>query len=408
MADVEVLALADDLSGANEVAAVLGGLRDRSAPGARPEQPGRARATSVRLDAASLRLQEPGPGVVVGVTDNRRRTAEEAAAHLARVLGEAVTARPDAVLLKFDSLLRGHVGAQLAAARRLAPVLFCPAVPALGRTVRDGVLRVDGVPLHEGSLWAAEPAPPAGSVPAQLAPAPVRHLDLRTVRGPGLDQALLRAAEGGAVAVADAETAGDLDRLAAAGMRQGHVLAGASGIAAALASRLPADAPGEGRARTPHVTPQDILVVLGTASAAGRRQAAALAAEGVPVHRLRPEQLAGFPLGTGGTVAVTVEAAVDPAISAAVNAALTALTVRAHGGRHLVLSGGETAHAVLDALGITELTPLAQAHPGAVVAATADGRLVTTRPGSYGSDTSLLEILSTVHALQDTTRKVPS
>ncbi|MFD0489385.1 nucleotide-binding domain containing protein [Saccharopolyspora spinosporotrichia] len=59
----------------------------------------------------------------------------------------------------------------------------------------------------------------------------------------------------------------------------------------------------------------------------------------------------------------------------------------------LVLTGGETARKVLDALGVRALRPVAQVHHGAVLSRTADGRSVVTRPGSFGDPDSLVRIL---------------
>jgi uncharacterized protein YgbK (DUF1537 family) len=404
---VQILALADDLSGANEVAAILAGLPDRSRTmDAQNVRSTRPRSVTVHLgpSVASAGVAE----VTVVDTDNRRRTGEQAAEHLRQMLTSlpGVADAEGLLFLKFDSLLRGGIGQQLQAAHEVAPVLFCPAVPGLGRTVREGVLRIDGCPLHQSGLWNAEAHPPASTVAAQLSPATTRTLDVETVRGAHLKAALSQAAAAGAVAVCDAESPADLDRLVAVGLELGFVLAGSAGLAAAAAARLPAGS-------TPTATTstdsdrRETLFILGTASAAARCQADRLEASGVPVHRLRPEQIVGFPLEHHGTVAVTVEGPVDPSLSTGVTTALTRLAVRHHADRHLVLSGGETAQAVLKALNIFDLVPLVQAHPGAVVSA-ANGRLITTRPGSYGAPTSLLDILTTMNLLQDTTRKVPS
>jgi 4-hydroxythreonine-4-phosphate dehydrogenase len=64
----------------------------------------------------------------------------------------------------------------------------------------------------------------------------------------------------------------------------------------------------------------------------------------------------------------------------------------------LVLTGGETARRVLDALGVTRLTPLGQVHHGAVLCRMPDGASVVTRPGSFGGPDSLLSILAALHA----------
>ncbi|MFI1966462.1 four-carbon acid sugar kinase family protein [Streptomyces pathocidini] len=60
---------------------------------------------------------------------------------------------------------------------------------------------------------------------------------------------------------------------------------------------------------------------------------------------------------------------------------------------HLVLTGGETARCVLDAVGISEVETVGQVHYGAVVSVAPDGRFVVTRPGSYGDGESLRQIV---------------
>ncbi|NGN62679.1 4-hydroxythreonine-4-phosphate dehydrogenase, partial [Streptomyces sp. A7024] len=72
--------------------------------------------------------------------------------------------------------------------------------------------------------------------------------------------------------------------------------------------------------------------------------------------------------------------------------ALATLAAAAPGRPDLVLTGGETARRVLDALGITELHPAGEIHHGAVRSHSREGRTVVTRPGSYGDDHSLLTI----------------
>ncbi|WP_344319552.1 nucleotide-binding domain containing protein [Streptomyces yatensis] len=68
--------------------------------------------------------------------------------------------------------------------------------------------------------------------------------------------------------------------------------------------------------------------------------------------------------------------------------------VAAHRGAvDLVLTGGETARRVLDALAVTELDPVGQVHHGAVHLSTPDGRSVVTRPGSFGDPDSLRQIV---------------
>ncbi|MFJ2198110.1 nucleotide-binding domain containing protein [Streptomyces violaceusniger] len=78
-----------------------------------------------------------------------------------------------------------------------------------------------------------------------------------------------------------------------------------------------------------------------------------------------------------------------------------------HGAVDLVLTGGETARRVLDALAVTELDPVGQVHHGAVHLSTPDGRSVVTRPGSFGDPDSLRHIVQALrpHPME---RKVTS
>jgi uncharacterized protein YgbK (DUF1537 family) len=60
----------------------------------------------------------------------------------------------------------------------------------------------------------------------------------------------------------------------------------------------------------------------------------------------------------------------------------------------LVLTGGETARRVLDALGVHWVQPLAELEPGVVVCATDQHQLVVIKPGSFGNDQTLVRAVS--------------
>ncbi|MFI6951717.1 nucleotide-binding domain containing protein [Streptomyces sp. NPDC050422] len=59
----------------------------------------------------------------------------------------------------------------------------------------------------------------------------------------------------------------------------------------------------------------------------------------------------------------------------------------------LVLTGGETARTLLDALAVTSLLPVGQVHHGAVLCRTPQGRGVVIRPGSHGGQDSLVRMV---------------
>ncbi|GAA3621049.1 hypothetical protein GCM10022419_128360 [Nonomuraea rosea] len=419
-----VFALADDLSGAAEVAAVL-------MSAARP---------------ARIALSGPpyasGP-VVVADLDGRHRTEEQAGDAVRAALRHAGDRH---VFLKIDSLLRGHIAASAAATLQLpcdtAPpgtavavqrpsaaelsgtavqrlsearspgmvAVLAHALPSAGRTVVGGVPLIHGVPLRETRAWQAESRPAPASVMEALGGLPSVLVPLATVRAGYADLAAALSAAAGRVAVCDAETDADLDAVVAAALSGTGTarprLIGAGGLAAALGRALnsPAPAPAPDVAGPAPGTP--LLVVVGTAEPDAADQVKLLIEHGAAAIALTPQDLTA-PAGRQRAAR-----RVRDALRAAPPAA-TVLTIEWQGPApptltrtlagivrqalegtpaDLVLTGGETARRVLDALGVRELTPVAQIHHGAVHSRTPEGRSVVTRPGSFGGRDSLLRI----------------
>ncbi|GGM02418.1 four-carbon acid sugar kinase family protein [Nakamurella endophytica] len=394
MASVAVLA--DDLSGAVETAAgfLLRGARvwveldERCAPGD---------------TAVDVRVVD---------TDSRSLPADSAAARVTAALRRL----PDTPLLvkKIDSLLRGPVAAELAAVRACRPnVVVAPALPAAGRSVRGAVVHLDGVPLDATDAWRAEARPAPGSVPAALSPVATRSLDVDSVRGGELAAELRASLDAGRVPVCDAEHDGDLDLIAAAACRLDRpALVGSAALAAAVARTVPVHrgAPRRG-APVPHRPGVPAtLVVVGSAAPSVPAQLAVLRAAGARVLLARPaDLLAGHRPVPDPAAGEIVVAAIDPAApvrpgdSAELAAALaTAVVPAARRADGLVLTGGGTARAVLDRLGVDRLRPLTEVHHGAVVCVDPTGRLVATRPGSFGAPDSLLAIARAVRTARTT------
>ncbi|GAB2969575.1 four-carbon acid sugar kinase family protein [Streptomyces pseudoechinosporeus] len=379
-----VLALADDLSGAAETAAALG-------------LPGR-----ILLGPPTAPTPE-GEAVVLDL-DTRQLTADEAARAVRDVMAYA---DGDLVLKKVDSLLRGNLASETAAyAEGAAGVVIAPAVPVAGRTVRDGIVHLHGTALHATDAWHAERGPAPESVRAALGDLPTRVVPLSVVRSPvlALSGWLRTLIAKGHHPVCDAETDADLDAIAQAVLQLGPGvrLLGTGGLAAALGRRLAgADGDGAGLRETPGPTPyRPLLVVVGTAELSAIAQIAQLTASGahhvpVPAQRLTdhrgPHPLATAPDGIT-VVSIDGGGAVEPGPARGLVAGLARTVAQAARDSDLVLTGGETARRVLDALGIRELLPVGQIHHGAVHSRTADGRSVVTRPGSFGDTDSLLRI----------------
>ncbi|QYN38108.1 4-hydroxythreonine-4-phosphate dehydrogenase PdxA [Pseudonocardia sp. DSM 110487] len=370
----ELFVIADDLSGAAETAAVLG----PTALGA---------AARVVL-AGGGRPPRVAPGLTVVDLDSRSATPADAA----RAVRDAIAAAPPGarIVKKIDSLLRGNLAAEIGALAAARPVVLALALPVAERTVRDGVVHLSGIPLHETNAWRIEPVPAPSSVAAALAPLRTTVLGLDAVRG-DVAGALATALRQAPVVICDATTDADLDALAAAALaRPDVVLAGSGGFAAAIGRHLVSGYARDGsRIRSRH---SSVLVVVGSAAEIAARQVERLLADGAREIRL---PLGGERLEPGVTVlrpaAVT---GADPRVVVAELARAVADLDPGPDGADLVLTGGETARRVLDELGIDELEPLAQIGHGAVRSRTADGRHVVTRPGSFGGVDSLRDIVA--------------
>ncbi|MFF3707684.1 four-carbon acid sugar kinase family protein [Streptomyces phaeochromogenes] len=426
-----VFALADDLSGAAEVAAALG-LRGRIVLGP---------ATAPPRDGESVVLD----------LDTRQLPPADAANAVRAALAYA---DGGVVLKKIDSLLRGNLAAEAVAyATGARGVVIAPALPVAGRTVREGVVNLHGTALHTTDAWRAEPGAAPVSVGAALGGVPTRVVPLATVRAPepALHDRLRAVLAEGYHPVCDAETDADLDAIAEAALRLGPGirLMGTGGLASALGRRLAqvdqvdqvdqaagagagaglpgrdadrsteaerrhptgTDTPGPARADdvspAPDGTPsRPLLVVVGTAEPTAVAQIAQLVAAGafhvpLPAHTLTDRSTRptlNIRTGVGrtphGVTVVSIDGthAVDPGAARGLAAGLAHAVAEAAYDSDLVLTGGETARRVLDALAVRELLPLDQIHHGAVRSRTADGRRVVTRPGSYGDTDSLLRI----------------
>ncbi len=138
----QVLALADDLTGALEVGAKFAG---------------EGVASVVTTDAA---FQCTVPVMVID-TETRHLAPALAAAQVTLVLQQAHRRGVTLIYKKTDSTLRGNIAAELEALAGFygVRVIYAPAYPAMGRIVTDGRLYVNGV-LLEHTGFAKDPLNP--------------------------------------------------------------------------------------------------------------------------------------------------------------------------------------------------------------------------------------------------------
>ncbi|MEU2247846.1 four-carbon acid sugar kinase family protein [Streptomyces sp. NPDC019224] len=418
-----LVVLADDLSGAAECAALLPCCRAIDLDADTAGQPGRTRV----IDLDSRRSSAGGAALLVAHAVRRH---EPAGGRLVK---------------KADSLLRGHFAPEARAFGEGAEgLLVIPALPTAGRTVRDGVVRLHGVSLHRTDAWQAESGPPPRSVAEALGAARTVAIRLDDVRSGArsLEHRLRSGLAAGTALVCDAETEADLDALAGALLRLPRTVRtiGAGGIVAALGRRSAAGGQGigpegqhTGPGRPAPETPRPVAVVVGTAHPGAAAQIAQLSARGaqhiaLPAASLLAASLIADPRrgrpgapdpGPRAPAAGHVRARgpypgpgpvrlpapvtvfsiaptgpIDPsAAPRLVHSLCRAVVGRLPPNADLVLTGGETARTLLDALAVTSLLPVGQVHHGAALCRTPQGRGVVIRPGSHGGPDSLVRMV---------------
>lgn len=417
----DLIVIADDLSGAAESATAL----TRLAGG---------RGVPVHLlgdDAAP----EPGDGSPIVIdTDTRATPPAQVALQLEPVT--ALLTGYDIVVKKVDSLLRGPYAAELEWLRGLGrSVVLAPALPASDRIVRDGRVFVQDVPLAETPAWAIEPVVPPPTI--QKSFSSTAHAPLSLVRA--TPEELTRAiASSPGVLVCDAETADDLRRIARAalaGRGTTPILAGSSAMVRAVADELaepaarPASQPGTppdrgesdatttaGHVGTAAAAPSArradgavdaVTFVVGTAEPSAQRQLDRLESTGAHVARLDPLRMLADPPAAAADVAAALDhrvaaLAFDPGpgfdhgmsarLAAALADTLAAAPTSTASVRAFVLTGGQTARAILDRWHVRTLTVVDEIDTGAALARTDAGATVVTRPGSFGDDESFVRM----------------
>lgn len=148
MAGSSIAVLADDLTGAAEIAAI-----------------GKRCGLPSRIFSSSAETRSAGAGLSVHDTDSRLLAAQEAAQCVAAVAGAFGDTGSAFIFKKTDSVLRGNVVAETVALARATGrnrILLAPANPSLGRTILKGQYFIQGVPISE-TAFARDPHHPAKS-----------------------------------------------------------------------------------------------------------------------------------------------------------------------------------------------------------------------------------------------------
>lgn len=418
LATPSLVIIADDLSGAADCGIVC------------------AEAGLDTVVMLGQRDDEPDVAVLAIDADTRSGTRAEAVAETYRLV-KAHAPAGRTLFRKIDSTLRGHVAAELAAtlaARRengRAVILLAPAFPATGRTTLDGHQHLHGVKLEHTELWRREGIIGSARIPEMLAEAGLTAtmVDLADIRGGNLERIMLarvsgHGAPGHDVVVFDAENQSDLQAVAeaAAGLGDAVIWAGSAGLARHLPHVTTALCHSRQLPQPSPALTGPVLFVIGSASAVSRAQVERLSAEpGLAVVHLPTSALRAGPeepdwiraedaldaaLRTGNDVIVLLGHGEPVDLGEGLFlcrslARLVAPSAARIGA--LVSTGGETARAVLQAVGASGLRLIREVETGVPLSIIEGWRPIPmiTKAGAFGTTDTLHHCRAVLHGVPD-------
>lgn len=384
---MRILGIADDTTGAIEVGAKF------------------AMAGVSTLVSTGDNLESDRDGFVVDA-HTRHLSPWQARERILQLAGAAIEAGVPYLFKKTDSTLRGHVAVEFQALLEAfpeRPLLYVPAYPRMGRTVRDGELYVHGVALAE-TAFAADRLNPSfqGYIPGLLAErcgAPV----LTASTGERILE-LLAAVPGGVIILCDGTHDDDLRSAAEALAASGRdcIVAGTAGFCEPWVNALPVERTFQ--SEVPAV--RRCLVVGGSLHPASSAAILRAGETGIPAIPLA-DQAAGDDL----TAAALAEAlSAHPWVSLTTTGtcpgsvvermgALAARAIEMQPIDGVAVFGGDTTLGVLDALGVSVVEPIRDLLPGIPVSLIQHGakRLaLITKAGGFGDAGTLLSIRETL------------
>jgi D-threonate/D-erythronate kinase len=396
--------LADDLSGAADCAVPFARAGFRTEVFLHPEIFAR---TDPPVGAIDLHTRESTSDVASRVTFQALRLIQ--------------SDRETVWYRKVDSTLRGNIGSDVLSTVRGIPgkrVIFCaPAFPDTGRTTAQGKVFVTGVPLEESGVHDGWPAGKSISDLFTEVGLKTQVLSLDVIRaGPSTILRSLPQSPGVHIAICDAQTNLDLLAIAEAGLqiRNESIFVGSAGLAHQIATLWGG---GEGDVNQLVLADKPILVVVGSRSPISRAQFDLLSGlRGIdilrmPLTALGPER---DPLITAG-----LERALAQGRDLAITTDLYGFLGHRHGadlveslGRMLrpflnkfgavVLTGGETARALLFQSEIRRLRVIDEIAPGVTLSVSAEepSLPIVIKAGAFGTSTTLLNAVLFLRAFK--------
>jgi uncharacterized protein YgbK (DUF1537 family) len=426
MKPLRCLILADDMTGGGDTGAQFAMKR--------------LRTLLVTVGATRrLPLDDNRWPVLVVNTHTRAMAAEQARRRVAEFLGQLELERFGVVYKKIDSTLRGNIGTEIDAVLEAMgrPVaLLTPAYPEMGRTVENGILKVRGVPVAETEAARDPVSPVTDSRVVNLLRRQscnrvgfIEHRHVAAAPAALLAAVERKIGEGSRLLVFDCLERRDLAAIANVGfgLDPMPLFVGSAGLAEAVAAQASARVMGRFALR-PAVKPAaHLLVVCGSAAKVSRRQLTRLG-QGLDIPRveIRPSFASRFSSVDGSarrTITRTIADAFkagsvilsvsgdhrdspgrnDAAAALAISETLGAIARRAYsrsgidaGDAAILLTGGDTAMAVLEALGVDGVEigsePIEGIMAGRARGGLCSGAQVITKAGAFGGDDALLRV----------------
>jgi len=373
-ANVECILIADDLTGACDtgVQFVRRGLSCR-----------------VEIKASDCSVSSKSD-VLAFNTDSRSDGAEECRRKIEQVAIECRRLRPSLIFKKVDSTLRGNLGEEIASvlhAFKCEAAIVAPALPEMGRRVRNGVLHwID--PSGSGQI----------DIPSLLAQQGICSERLARVSPAGfepvnfaaeIDQHLIR---GKQFVVVDCESQHDLDFMVRAGtaLPRRVLWVGSAGLGASLADHM---AKARSHQSVPAITDAPMLFVIGSTHPATSMQRKTLlsATDAVELDPVA-EAIGAARQALRGRHHLVVNVANGEHTELSLRqffAGLEGLRVAA-----MLLAGGDTGTLVCNAIGARSIDLRDEIVPGVPWGICSDGMFrglpIVTKSGGFGDENALL------------------
>ena len=342
-----MIVIADDITGAAEIAGIA-----------------HAAGQQARLLCASGPLYCDTVAVTTVIATDTRSMSEPEAVAETRRIASAISHHTSPIFKKTDSALRGHVVAELTALMDVTGyqrAVYLPANPSKGRIIRKGIYYINEIPIHE-TAFNYDPEFPA------------RTSSLRE-RFPD--------AEAKGIIMPDAESEDDIRHIIRQYDDGKTIFAGAADLFSPISPITPISP-------ISPISPITTLILCGSTQSKPLNLGIPIAP--MPREVYDGEQGAGYWFQSLATPATSLILTIPHTHRTGKEVAVHLRTVMAemaqrlvskHRPDHLIIEGGATAWATLQALGWTDFRIVSQIAPGVVQMSATNGTLVTLKPGSY-------------------------